>query len=394
MKNIYDVIVVGLGAVGSFTIFQLSKSNKKILGLDQYSPPHTLGSSHGETRITRQAIGEGASYIPIVLRSNEIWAELEKLAGANLYKPCGGLIYGSLDSKVINHGCSDFMNNTISLAKEFNIEHKLFNSRELKDNFPQFEFSPEEIGYYEPKAGYLIPEKCIQIQLELAKQNGSVILPNTPIKSFETKNGLVILETDNEEFYAEQVIICSGNWMSSLLKMQTANIFQVTRQILYWFEGKLPINNYYEDKMPIFIKIGNQLEDSFYGFPAVQGMTPGIKLATEQSISSKTPEEVDLVVSADEINKFYESFNKSIKIKNNCIKSHVCCYTTTPDSGFVIDYLPNQPQVLIASCCSGHGFKHSAAIGEILAEISLLGKSKISIKDFSLSRFNNFTNSN
>ncbi len=388
MKNIYDVIVVGLGAVGSATLFQLSKSKKQILGVDRLSPPHNLGSSHGETRITRQAIGEGSSYIPIVLRSNEIWANLEKETGVNLYQPCGGLIYGSPDSQVINHGCFDFLNKTISLAKEFKIEHKIFNCSKLRKKFPQFQFNGDEIGYYEPSAGYLLPEKCIQIQLELAKQNGSIVLPNTTIKSFQSKNGLVELETEQELLYSEQVILCAGNWMSSLLNIDTSNIFHVTRQVLYWFEGKLAESNYNEDKMPIFIKIGNQLEESFYGFPTVRGMTPGVKLATEQSRSSKTPEEVDRTVSQDEINKFYESFSKSIKIKNKCIKSHVCCYTTTPDCGFVIDHLPNQPQILIASCCSGHGFKHSAAIGEMLAEITLSGKSKISINDFSLSRFN------
>ena len=176
MEKSYKTIVVGLGAMGSAALYQLSKSNEKILGIDRFEPPHKNGSSHGQTRVTRQAIGEGSHYVPLVLKSNEIWRELESASGTNLLTQCGGLIFGSEEESTMNHGVEGFLSGTIQTAKDFNIKHRVLDYTELVKSYPQFNFSKNEVGYFEPGAGYLFPEKCIDAQLKLAKSNGADII--------------------------------------------------------------------------------------------------------------------------------------------------------------------------------------------------------------------------
>ena len=162
----YDVIVIGLGAMGSATTYQLAKSGVKVLGLDQYSPPHSFGSSHGDTRITRLAIGEGAEYVPLVKRSHEIWRDIEAQTGLDLLKQTGGLIM-SVDGSQAQHGVADFVEQTEKVAIQYSIEHENLSKDQIKSRFPQFNLTNEH-GYYEPESGYLLPENCIKAQLRLA----------------------------------------------------------------------------------------------------------------------------------------------------------------------------------------------------------------------------------
>ncbi len=153
----FDVIVVGLGAMGSAAMYQLAKRGSRVLGIDQFSPPHTRGSTHGETRITRQAIGEGEEYVPLVLRSNEIWREIERETGEILFTANGGLIIGDLQATNGNHGSKNFLLQTIAAAKVHGIAHEILDCDALKRRFPQFHFKGNETGYYEPGAGFLRP---------------------------------------------------------------------------------------------------------------------------------------------------------------------------------------------------------------------------------------------
>lgn len=389
MSNEYDALVLGLGAMGSAAVYQLARKGKKVLGLDQFSPPHTLGSTHGDTRITRQAIGEGPEYVPLSLRSYELWREIEQLTGQDVLTITGGLIMASQSSPDPMHGAGSFLQTTIDAARQYNIAHSILDTDQIRQRFPQFRLVGDEIGYYEENAGFLRPERCIQAQLALAERFGAAIHTEERVLSYasDTTNSSVTVQTTRGSYTAEKLIISAGPWLSTLLEASYARYFTVYRQVLYWFGLKGAIEPFLPDRFPIFIWARPQ--SMIYGFPAIDGPAGGIKIATEDYTKSTTPDTVERAVTAEEQQEMYTRFigDSLPAVSDTCLKAVSCLYTNTPDERFVIDTHPQHPQVIIASPCSGHGFKHSAAIGEVLAELVTEGKSQIDISKFSLRRF-------
>ncbi len=389
MSNEYDAIVLGLGAMGSAAVYQLARKGKNVLGLDQFSPPHTLGSTHGDTRITRQAIGEGPEYVPLTLRSYELWREIEQQTGQNVLTITGGLIMASQSSPDPMHGSESFLQTTIATAEQYHIKHEVLETDQIRQRFPQFQLAGDELGYYEDNAGFLRPERCIAAQLALAERYGATIQTGEKALAYETDatNSRVTLRTERGSYTAEKLVISAGPWIGSLLEADYARYFTVYRQVMYWFALKDAIEPYQPGRFPIFIWA--RPNSSIYGFPAMDGPAGGIKIATENYTKATTPDTVDRAVSAQEIEEMYRRHvaNSFPGVSDTCVKTVACLYTATPDEGFVIDTHPQHPQVIIASPCSGHGFKHSAAIGETLAELVIDGKSRIDISRFSLRRF-------
>ncbi|MCA9349574.1 N-methyl-L-tryptophan oxidase [Candidatus Saccharibacteria bacterium] len=386
----YDVIVVGLGAMGSATVYQLAKSGVNVLGIDQFAPPHKLGSTHGNTRITRLAIGEGMEYVPLVRRSHEIWYEIEKETGKELLNQCGGLIMTVSDGYG-QHKSSDFLQNTYDAADKYGIKHEKLTNLEIKQRFPLFNIRSDERGYYEPEAGYVRPERCIEVQLELAKKYGATLNLNEKVKGFTADNSSVTIATDRGRYKADKLIISAGPWVTDFLP-KYRDIFKIHRQVLYWFDIDDEKNYEAFREMPIFVwEFSNQRYDNFYGFPAVDGPQGGIKLATETYDTDTSPDDIEREVTSEEIQSVYDHYVKEQfpHLTSKCIKAVTCMYTDTPDAKFVIDFHPKHKNVIIASPCSGHGFKHSAAIGETLSQLAKTGKSDIDVSKFSFSRFRN-----
>lgn len=384
-----ETIVLGLGAMGSAATYQLAKRGESVLGIDQFSPPHEQGSSHGDSRITRQAIGEGEEYVPLALRSYEIWNEIERETGKKLLHVTGGLILESQDSEVAPHGRFNFLKQTVDTANKYGIRHEVLEPNEIKSRFPQFNVTNER-GYFEHEAGYLNPELCIEAQLELAERYGAGIHKNEKVLEVipsDNNNGVTI-KTDKAEYDADKLIIAAGPWIGRLLGNRYADFFKVYRQVMFWFAiDSEQAQNYTPENCPIYIWIfGKGGEFGFYGFPSIDGKT--IKIAGEQFEITTTADSVDRQVSEDEKRDAYEKYlrDRLVGISDRCANAVTCLYTVTPDSDFVIDFDPNHPQVIIASPDSGHGFKHSAAIGEVLAELATEGKSKIDITKFSIAR--------
>ncbi len=181
MAALPDILVVGLGAVGSAALYQSAKLGARVIGIDRFAPPHDQGSSHGDTRITRQAIGEGREFVPLVLRSDEIWAELETESGRSLVTRNGGLVLASANTPGNHHGSMSFVQDTIDAAKAFGIAHEVLNADEVQRRYPQFRLRGDEVGYFEPGAGFLRPEACIETQLDLAKQRGAQIVTHETV---------------------------------------------------------------------------------------------------------------------------------------------------------------------------------------------------------------------
>ena len=233
--NTYDVIVLGLGAMGSAAAYQLAKRGARVLGLDQYSPPHTLGSSHGDTRITRLAIGEGTHYTPIAMRSHELWREIEKETGAELLTETGGLMISSPGRTGHLH-VADFFSNTVAAAKKYAIEHEILDAAEIRRRFPPFAVRDNEIGYYEKAAGFLRPEECVRAQIKLARRYGADIRVNEKAHAFEASANGVTVTTSRGSYAADTLVLSAGPWLPELIGKKCAAQFAVRRQVLFWFD--------------------------------------------------------------------------------------------------------------------------------------------------------------
>jgi len=385
LMNNFDVIVIGLGAMGSATVYQLAKRGVKVLGIDRFRPPHIYGSTHGETRITRLAIGEGTEYVPLVMRSRELWREIENESGYDLLTQCGGLIIAGQHSAGIHHNKPQFLKQTISAANQFDIEHEILSADEIRRRFPQFNLTGDEEGYYEPTAGYLSPEKCVQAQLELSQRHGAALKTNETVLSYEIESGnSVTVKTDKGVYKCAKLIVSAGAWINQFVKGYEEQ-FKIYRQTLFWFEVERNIERY--KTQPIFIwMFGKESEDLFYGFPVIEGNQ--IKVAREEFNAHVNVDNVKRDVDETEVKTMYENFVKErlLGVKSNCVKASTCLYTQTPDSSFVIDYHPRYENMIIASPCSGHGFKHSSAIGEALAQMAIDGMSETDLSKFRLNR--------
>jgi len=386
MRTTADVIVIGLGAMGSASLYQLARRGARVIGIDRFQPPHDQGSSHGESRITRQAIGEGEEYVPFVLRSHEIWRALEVETGESLLFEVGGLLLARESGSARHHGQGNFVARSIDAARHFHIAHEVLSAGQIEARFPQFRLVGDEIGYYEPGAGYLRPERCVAVQLDRARALGAVARSGEALTRIVPRADEVEVVTDREVYTAGRVVVTAGAWMPALLGGGFAKLLSVYRQVLYWFATDEP-SAFAPGAFPIFIWIhGAVATDYFYGVPLV---SEGIKLASEQFVETTDPDHVRREVSLAEIADMYATHirGRLAGISDRCLRAETCLYTVTPDSRFIIDRHPESERIIVASPCSGHGFKHSAAIGEALAELALAGRSRLDLAPFSLARF-------
>ena len=391
MPNVADVLVVGLGAVGSAALYQSAKLGARAIGIDRFDPPHDQGSSHGDTRITREAIGEGREFVPLVLRSNRIWEELEAATGRSLLTRNGGLVLASPSMPGNHHGSTSFIQDTIAAATEFGIAHEVLSADELGHRYPQFRLRGDEIGYFEPGAGFLRPEACIETQLALARKLGArVVTSETVVDCKPVQGGTVEVTTGTGTYSAARVIVTAGPWIQKLLGESYAADFKIYRQVMYWFALANHAEQYTPERFPVFIWIaGNRPRDMMYGFPAVDGPHGGIKIAAEQYDATVDPDAVPREVSDKEISAMYTEYiaPRFPGVSAKCLRSATCLYTVTPDAKFIVDRFRNYENIVFASACSGHGFKHSAALGEALALQALGRPSRIDLSGFSARRF-------
>jgi sarcosine oxidase len=385
-----DVIVIGLGAVGSAAAYQLAKRGAKVLGIDRHSPPHAMGSSHGDTRITRLAIGEGAHYTPLVLRANEIWREVESQTGEDLHVVTGMLVVSSERRRATTH-VANFFENTVEAARRFGIAHERLDAAAIRRRFPQFAVRDNEHGYYEPGAGYLRPEACVAAQLRLAEDHGAVLHRDERVIAIEAIGERVAVVTERGRHEAAQAIVAAGPWVHEFLPPNLAPHFTVTRQVLFWFDVAPPVARFTSPEFPVWIWELQDASHVIYGFPAIDGPHGGVKVATEQYAQSTLPGAVARDVSEAEVRRMHEELVAPCfpEISARCVKAVACLYTATPDFHFAIGRHPELPAAILASPCSGHGFKHSAAVGEALAELALQGSSRLDLSAFGLARFGN-----
>ena len=378
-----DVIVIGLGAMGVATAFQLADRGVSVIGVDRFTPPHAHGSSHGETRITRLAIGEGPQYVPLVRRSHALWRELEERTGVPLMRTCGGLVLGAPD-------VDGFLARTRASATACEIAHQALSAQQIREHFPMFEIGPQIEGYHEPDAGYLVPERAISVQLNLARMAGATLLFGEVVRSWSSTNGGgVTVRTDASTLRAGRLVLCAGAWIAGLVP-ELSDVFTVYRQVLHWF----PIREGYRRfaEMPVFIwdlgqaRDGNSHPPSLYGFPAINGPDGGVKIGFESYEHPLGPGAGRRGAGpAEALDAHERLIAPNIPwLGAPALRSASCLYTSTESGDFVIDRHPVHESVVIVSPCSGHGFKHSAAIGEAVAQLIVDGAPTVDLTPFRL----------
>ncbi|MCW6056565.1 N-methyl-L-tryptophan oxidase [Pseudomonas fragariae (ex Marin et al. 2024)] len=388
MQQRCKVAVLGLGAMGAATAYQLAKAGVDVIGIDRYDPPHTQGSSHGDTRITRLSAGEGPQYLPLVRSSQRIWRELEALSGESLFEQCGVLVMTSspaYDPEDVN----DFTHQTIALARTYGVKHEVLAAAAIRERFPQFApVLDSAIGYFEPEGGFVRPERCIAVQLKLARQHGARLLTHETVTQLQAHGDQVRITTDKGSIIADKVVVSAGMWSADLLGAPFSDLLRVCRQKLFWFEVQQH-EAAFAAPSPSFILIhGPGDADVNYGFPPLPGEN-SMKVATEQYSETSAADQLDRTITAREEQEMFRTQvqGRIAGLTPKVVKSSVCAYTVTPDCHFIIDEHPHLKNVTVVSACSGHGFKHSAGLGLALAQRCIEGESDVDLSAFSLQRF-------
>jgi sarcosine oxidase len=375
MHGSYDVIIAGLGAMGSAAAYHLAKRKCRVLGLDRFAPPHEFGSSHGHSRIIREAYFEHPVYVPLVQRAYKLWAELEKGSLQKLFQQTGGLMIGPPDGVLVAGAKHS--------AEVHNLPYEVLKVVELRDRFPAFRPRDNMVGLWEPHAGILFPEKCIEAHLDLAQRRGAELHFDEIVAGWRAEGKGVIVTTTKGNYRAARLILTVGAWMSTLLRDLHLPL-TVKRQVLLWFQPAAAPKNFSPERFPIFI-LEYGANRQFYGFPDLGN---GVKIAIHHQGETAAPEKLRREVDHEEVDKVRELLRCFIPhVDGVLLNTAVCMYTNTPDFHFLIDAHPTFPQVLIVSPCSGHGFKFSSAIGEALADLITAGQSFFDLSMFQLKRF-------
>ena len=373
----YDAIVVGLGAIGSATFFHLARRGLSVLGLEQFSPGHQFGSSHGDSRIIRETYFEHPLYVPLVQRAHELWRELEATSGKSLMTITGGLMIGPPDGSVVS--------GTLRSAREHGLPHEILTPSAAHDRFPAFELSTDLVAVLDPRAGYLDPEACNRAHIDAARNAGAEARFDEPLLEWNPDGEGVRVRTQSGSYTADHLVLAGGAWVSSLTPDLDLPL-TVERQTVFWFEPHRLNRAYEAADFPIYAyeyKAGHIC----YGFPRLpRGMKASVMHSGQLA---RDAEFVNRTVKDDEVKPLRAALRPVLpQLAEAAVReSSVCIFTNTPDHDFIIDFHPEHRQVLISSPCSGHGFKFASAIGELQADLIAGGRARFDLAPFRATRW-------
>jgi sarcosine oxidase len=380
--NAYDVIVLGLGGMGSAAAYHLAARGQRVLGLEQFSPPHDRGSSHGRTRVIRQAYFEHPAYVPLLLRAYELWRDLEQVTGQHLLVLPGGLMMGSPNSEVVS--------GSITSARQHGLPHEVLDVTDIRRRFPQFRIRDDTVGVFEAAAGLVFCERAVSAHLDAASRAGAVLQFNEPVLGWHaTADGSgVTVTTARGRYSATQLVITPGPWAPQLLSDLGIPLL-VERQVLFWFQPPGGVDAFTPNRFPIYIW---QRDDGAtpYGFPSLDGPAGGVKIAFYRKAVSEpcTPESVDRRIRDDDIAEMRAVLRDFLPaVDGELVQAATCLYTLTPDLNFIIGPHPRHAQVKVAAGFSGHGFKFCSVVGEILSNLVVTGRAGHDIRLFDPLRF-------
>lgn len=370
MKSSPSILIAGLGAMGSAAAYHLARRGAPVRGFDRFAPPHTMGSSHGQSRIIREAYFEDPVYVPMVRRAYELWRELERESGSELLLQTGGLMFGRPDSQLVAGARAS--------AERYGLRHDVLSIDEIARRFPPFRPDPDMIAVHEPRAGLLYPEACIRAHLAGARAGGAQLHLEEPVTGWEAGPDSVTVRTAKGRHSADLLILSAGAWASELLA-PLAPPLRVERQVAFWFEPRALPDAFLPAHCPVHL--WNFDDGRFaYGFP---DLGTGVKIARHGSGVFGSPDGLSREVAAEEVEDIRAVLRRFLPDADGAFRSAAAClYTNTPDEHFWIDRHPQHANVLIASPCSGHGFKFASVVGEILADLATRGEAAFDLAPF------------
>ena len=373
----YDALVLGLGAMGSAAVYELASRGVKVVGVDAFDPPHSLGSTHGRSRIIREAYYEHPSYVPLVRRAYAGWAALERASGTTLFRRTGGLNVGA-------PSC-DLVAGTLESASRHSLDVELLTAAEVERRFPAFAIEPGMVGIFEHAAGMLFPEACIRAYLALAQALGAELRANTRVLELARQGDVIIATTRDGTISARRLVICAGPWTRELIGMLgIAAPLEVARQTMHWLESRGDADIRAPARFPVAL-IEHEVDRIFYMMPDTGD---GVKVAIHHEGAIVSRDSVDREVRASDTKPVEELAARFIPGAAGRIReSAVCLYTNTPDRDFIIDIVDGMPNVVLVSACSGHGFKFASAIGEVAAQLALGERCDVDLSHFRAKRF-------
>ncbi len=368
------VAVVGLGAAGSATAAHLAERGVRVIGFDRFAPPHDQGSSHGRSRIIREAYFEHPLYVPLVQRAYALWDALERQTGRTLFRRTGGLMMGPRDGVVVS--------GALASAEEHRLPHELLDSTTVTVRFPAFHLPSEHVAVFEPRAGMLDPEQSITAHLDVARDAGAALRLGEEVRGFRAlTGGGVEVESASGVTRADHLVLATGAWTGPMLG-DLALPLVVERNVVHWFESVRPKDSAPE-RMPVFIHESTPGR-AWYGFPDTGD---GLKIALHHQGRPTTAAQVSREVGAEEIHAVRSLAKRFLPGLAGVHRSaSVCLYTNTPDEHFLIDRHPAHQQVTVVSPCSGHGFKFAPAIGELVADLVMERDPRFDITPFRIAR--------
>ncbi|WP_137290335.1 N-methyl-L-tryptophan oxidase [Natronorubrum halophilum] len=372
----YDVIVIGVGGMGSATTAHLARRGLDVLGLERYDIPHTSGSSHGITRIIRRAYYEHPSYIPLVERAYELWDDLAERTGRDVIHRTGSIDAGAEDDIVFE--------GSLESCERYDIPHEVLTSREVTERFPGYQLPEDHLAVYQPDGGFVVPEQAIVAHVEQAQAAGGEIRARERVDGWtDTADGSVRVETDRGTYEAAKLVLAAGAWNAKFADA-LEGLAVPERQVLAWFQPETP-SRFEPDQFPVWNL--SVPEGRFYGLPIYD--VPGMKLGRYHHRDERVdpddyetdpqPEDERILREFAE-NYFPEGAGPTMRLAT-------CMFTNSPDEHFILDTLPDYPQVVVGAGFSGHGFKFASAIGEVLADLATESETEHSIEMFSLERF-------
>jgi len=370
-----DAAVIGLGATGSAALYHLASRGLRVAGIEQFEPGHNRGSSHGTSRIIRLGYFEHPSYVPLVRAAIPLWRVLERNSRTALLETTGIIEIGKPDGALVK--------GTLRSAQAHALVHEVLDAKAVMRRFPALRLSPDMIGVFQPDGGVLAAEPAIHAHLALAKAAGAELRTRETVRAIERTASGVRIVTDNDVIASAQAIVAAGAWVKSLLPQLSAPL-RVTRQVVGWFAPS-DAAMFAREHFPVFMLEKNA--GIFYGFPI--GPKPGIKFARHHHEDENADADAGVrpVSSADET-LLRDVLAEHLPAANGqLLDAQTCLYTLAPDGDFIIDRLPGQPEIIVASPCSGHGFKFATVIGEILADLATTGATRHDISRFRLARF-------
>lgn len=385
MKNHCHTIIIGAGgAMGSAAAFHLGCRGVDFLGFDQFDIPHARGSSHGFSRMIRMCYSEHPDYVPLLRRAYELWRELEVMTRQTLFQMPGGIYMGREDSATVG--------GARRAAVDHGLAHEMLSNAEVRRRWPKFEIPKDFAGFFEPTAGYLIPERIIAANAAIAVGvSPGRIRAHEPVVEWSADDSGVVVRTMKDEYRAERLIIAAGTWANRVVSDLGVRITP-TRQVLGWFQPRYAVD-FMPERFPVWAMQTpvdfDGTENVFYGFP-IDPLTgvPGLKVARHARGPMIDPDRDDRAARAEDehdVRPFLKRFMP--EADGQLLGLRICMYENSPDDHFIIDKHPKHGNVIVAAGFSGHGFKFASVVGEILADLAMRGETKHPIRFLGLHRF-------